>query len=381
MSKRRTNEEFIDEARRIHGDKYDYSKVQYVRADKPVCIVCPIHGEFWQKPVVHINLKCKCPKCANKEVSRRFADTKEVFIAKAVTIHGGKYDYSEVEYVNNNTPVRIICKKHGAFYQRPANHLNSNGCPYCSGVRMNLQSFLEKAHEVHGDKYDYSLVVEYDYNKKVTIICPEHGKFSVLPSHHLSGHICPKCNKENRRKGVLGIGLTDIEAPNGDIFKAKWIGILDRCYSTVNPNRAQTYKDCEVSEEWKTFSNFKAWCENPENGYRKGYHIDKDLLSGGSRIYSPETCCFIPSEINQQFRRVIARRSKYPLGVRPYRRRFMANLSGKYLGSSETPEGAFLLYKAAKEKRVKELAEKYYNRGEITKRVYDAMIKWELKEQ
>lgn len=379
MSKRRTNEEFIEEARRIHGEKYDYSKVQYVRADKPICIICPIHGEFWQKPVVHINLKCKCPLCANKELSERFADTREAFIEKARKVHGKKYDYTKVDYKNNSTDVTIICPKHGEFRQRPANHICGRGCPYCSGVRMNLQSFLEKAHNIHGDRYDYSLVTEYNYHKKITIICKKHGAYKVLPSNHLSGDICPKCNRENLRRGVVGGGIADIETSKGDKIRAKWAGMFERCYSTTNPDRAQTYKDCEVCGDWKLLSNFKAWCENPENGYREGYHIDKDLLSGGSKIYSPETCCFLPSEINEQFRRVIARRSKYPLGVRPYRRRFVANLSGKYLGSSETPEGAFLLYKAAKEKRVKELAEKYYSRGEITKRVYDAMMKWELK--
>lgn len=381
MSKRRTLADFINEAQRVHGERYNYSKVKYVRADIPVCIGCPEHGEFWQKPVVHINLKCKCPLCANKEVSKRFADTKDVFIEKARKVHGEKYDYTKVEYKNNSTDVIIICPKHGAFKQRPANHLNGRGCPYCSGVRMNLQSFLEKARDTHGDTYDYSLVSEYNYYKKITVICKKHGKYEVLPSAHLSGCICPQCNRENLRSGVVGGGIADIATTRGDKIRARWAGMFERCYSTTNSNRAQTYKDCEVCEEWKLLSNFKSWCENPENGYHEDYHIDKDLLSEGSKVYSPKTCCFLPSEINEQFRSVIARRSKYPLGVRPYKRKFVATLSSKYLGSSETPEGAFLLYKEAKEKRVRELAEKYYSRGEITKRVYEAMMRWELKDE
>ena len=98
---RKTKEEFINEAKKIHGDKYDYSKVEYKTARKKVCIICPEHGEFWQKPDSHLRGN-GCPKCS---LHRSYRYTTEEFIGKAKEIHGNKYDYSKVKYINRNTPV------------------------------------------------------------------------------------------------------------------------------------------------------------------------------------------------------------------------------------------------------------------------------------
>lgn len=94
-------EEFIEKAKKVHGDKYDYSKVDYKGNKEKVCIICPIHGEFWQVASTHINLKCGCPLCANKGSGKRNELTKEEFIEKSRKAHGDKYDYSKVEYKNN----------------------------------------------------------------------------------------------------------------------------------------------------------------------------------------------------------------------------------------------------------------------------------------
>lgn len=123
-------DEFIRRAREIHGDKYDYSKVDYKSNKDKVTIICPKHGEFQQKPNKHISRKDGCPKCANKYV------TNDEFIEKAKKIHGDKYDYSKVNYVNNTTPIEIICKKHGSFWQTPDKHLQRHGCPICKESRL-----------------------------------------------------------------------------------------------------------------------------------------------------------------------------------------------------------------------------------------------------
>lgn len=129
--KRCTTEEFIKRAKEVHGDKYDYSKVEYINRHTKVCIICPIHGEFWQSPNVHLK-GCECPACSKIKVSmKKLSNTKE-FIQKAKNIHGDLYDYSNVEYVDSKTKVCIICHKHGEFWQRPNDHLNGVGCPYCS---------------------------------------------------------------------------------------------------------------------------------------------------------------------------------------------------------------------------------------------------------
>ena len=189
--KRKTNSEFIKECRQIHGDKYDYSKVNYVNARTKVCIICPVHGEFWQLPSLHIGQKCGCPLC-----NGTFKKTKTMFVEEARKIHGDKYDYSKVKYENIKKKVCIICPEHGEFWQTPYDHLVGHGCPKCSGrAKLTRDEFIEKARKVHGDKYDYSKVEYVNNSTKVCIICPEHGEFWQTASEHLRGHECPKCGQ------------------------------------------------------------------------------------------------------------------------------------------------------------------------------------------
>lgn len=127
-----TKANFIEKAKEIHGDKYDYSKVSYSKVTDKVCIICPEHGEFWQEARQHYKGQ-GCPKCGvNKRVEKR-TNTRDSFILKAREIHGWKYDYSKVNYVNSQTKVCIICPEHGEFWQKPNSHLSQKqGCPTCS---------------------------------------------------------------------------------------------------------------------------------------------------------------------------------------------------------------------------------------------------------
>ena len=134
MRKRMTAEEFIEKAKAVHGDKYDYSKVNYVDAITKVCIICPEHGEFWQTPNMHINDKNGCKLCGIKNRSNKRKKTTEQFIEKARKIHGNKYDYSKVNYVNSQEKVGIMCPKHGEFWQNPRKHLSGCGCSKCYGT-------------------------------------------------------------------------------------------------------------------------------------------------------------------------------------------------------------------------------------------------------
>ena len=132
MRKVLTTEEFIQKAKTVHNDKYDYSKTVYVKAMTKICIKCPIHGDFIQTPNNHINVKQGCPKCGVKHRPQNKPATLEQFIKKAKQAHGNKYDYSTVLYVNNSTKVQIICYKHGAFWQAPDMHTSCRtGCPKC----------------------------------------------------------------------------------------------------------------------------------------------------------------------------------------------------------------------------------------------------------
>ena len=195
--KRKKIDDFIKEAREIHGDKYDYSKVKYINAQTKVCIICPEHGEFWQKPDGHIYGKNGCPKCGGQYMDR------EYFIECANKIHNNKYDYSKVEYVNNRTKVCIICPEHGEFLQTPHHHLRGFGCSECSGnKKLTNETFEKKAKEIHGNKYDYSKVDYVNQKTKVCIICPEHGEFWQTPNGHLNGNGCPKCKMPLLEKKV-----------------------------------------------------------------------------------------------------------------------------------------------------------------------------------
>lgn len=191
---RRTTEEFIAAAREVHGDKYNYSKVEYVNHKTPVIIICPLHGEFEQYPNDHIYKGCGCPYCGGSA-----KHTTEQFIATAREVHGNKYDYSKVDYVNSYTKVLIICPIHGAFEQVPSNHLIGQGCPKCSKNRKHTtEEFIATAKEIHGDKYDYSKVKYINNQTHVTIICPTHGEFEQRPNAHLRGHGCPYCGGSAR---------------------------------------------------------------------------------------------------------------------------------------------------------------------------------------
>lgn len=199
MPQKLTTEEFIKRAKKVHGNKYDYSKVEYVNSQTKICIICPEHGEFWQVPNSHL-LGYGCAKCAKRKLGDIFKKTTEEFIAEATIVHDGKYDYSRVKYEGKDAKVCIICPKHGEFWQSPHNHLKGAGCPKCKREKISndlkdtTETFIEKARLTHGNKYDYSKVNYVDSYTKVCIICPEHGEFWQKPNNHIHGWGCAKCS-------------------------------------------------------------------------------------------------------------------------------------------------------------------------------------------
>ena len=188
---------FIEKSKNRHGDKYDYSKVEYINSTTKVCIICKEHGEFWQTPQGHVRGQ-GCPKCANIKRGDTFRHDGDTFIKRATILHDGKYIYDKDSYVNAMTKVPILCLKHGTFWMTPMNHLLGQGCPKCNGRGLNTEDVIELFKEKHGDSYDYSKVVFTKMHEKVCIICKEHGEFWQTPSKHLLGQGCPKCGIEKR---------------------------------------------------------------------------------------------------------------------------------------------------------------------------------------
>lgn len=216
---------FIWKAIQKHGYKYDYRKVNYINSQTKVCIICPEHGEFWQRPNDHL-MKKGCLKCGIVKSSVKQSMEFNEFITRAKKIHNDKYDYTEVKYVNNRTKICIICPKHGKIWITPFSHLQGQGCPKCNdNFPLTTESFSKKAKHVHNNKYDYSRVNYVNSQKKVCIICPIHGEFWQKPSKHLQGQGCPKCANEKNISELKIKGFLEKHFDNVKYqVKFDWLG-------------------------------------------------------------------------------------------------------------------------------------------------------------
>lgn len=197
MSKK-TTQEFVNEANKIHGGKYRYTKTSYVNKRTKVCITCPTHGDFWQMPYSHLQ-GCGCKKCRDEN----FKITYDEFIERATSIHKTKYDYSLITKENFNgssSYVEIICPIHGVFRQKAIDHTRGKGCRKCAFDKiretksMGKDYFISRAKAIYGNRFDFSKVVFVNVNTEVIITCPVHGDFLVKPRYFLRGYGCPKCD-------------------------------------------------------------------------------------------------------------------------------------------------------------------------------------------
>lgn len=264
--KRLTTSEIIEKFQQVHGNKYDYSQVDYVNSTKKVKIICPDHGEFLQYPFNHIKgvgcpscggnkrltteeykkqlrLKYKdsdiildkvkyvnnhtmvtlicpehgeferlpsslsqnmeCPECQKQRLHDKFVKPQHEVLRDFRFIHGYKYDYTHMNYVNSETKIKIICPDHGEFEQTPGDHSQGQGCPVCSTIamwdtrgRMTTETWIDKANVTHGGIYDYSESEYAGAHEKVRIICKKHGVFYQDASAHINGQGCPECGHE-----------------------------------------------------------------------------------------------------------------------------------------------------------------------------------------
>ena len=200
MPKKLNTSVFIEKAKKVHGNIYNYSKSIYRMYHEEIEIICKTHGSFWQKPAYHLS-GSHCPECAiiKRNLSKQL--NTEIFIKKAVEIHGNKYDYSKSIYTTTMTPLEVICKKHGSFFIRPNNHFSGAGCHHCADEkngfkkRLTTKEFIERSKKQHGSKYDYSESKYITANTKIKIRCKKHGYFYQLPDSHFNGKGCMKCRR------------------------------------------------------------------------------------------------------------------------------------------------------------------------------------------
>lgn len=184
---------------------------------------------------------------------------------------------------------------------------------------------------------------------------------------------------------VNGIGYlgSNIKVTKSGAYDA-WHSMLERCYSELYHITRPTYRDCTVSEEWQNFTNFKKWYDD---NYITGYHLDKDLLKFGNKLYSPNTCCFIPQQINSLIKDSSNNRGDCPLGVSKRKKKGTNMFNGLYnvscgtgkkggsiyIGRFTCPYKAFEAYKEFKEFLLYNYGEYYFERGLINEQVYKAL--------
>lgn len=331
--------------------------------------------------------------------------TLKEFVEDATKVHGDRYDYSAVNYVDSKTYVSIRCNTCGeTFPQTPNNHLRGAGCPHCGrsfGQIIPLKDVISGLKKQWGDIYDFSLIDEENYRGKkqvVQVICQKHGAFPVRLADLCNGHGCPDCAREHltgrsnskNKSLVSGVGVNDYDKAvytNGDVVKnayKHWHEMITRCYAKDYSKKFQSYKDCSVCDEWLTFSNFLKWFEKNWSVGMEDYHLDKDILVKGNKIYSPHTCCLVPPYVNQMLAKCDARRGNLPIGVYfdKERNRYGAALTKnnkRVQKRFDTIEDAFAFYKREKEHHIKHVAREYYGKGLITEKVYNALMNYKVE--
>lgn len=206
-------EDFIDQAIKIHGNRYSYEKTQYKGSVKDeVIVTCKIHGDIPVQPTHHLREEYGggCKKCADEKLTMPFDE----FVSKSKKLHSNFYDYSNSEelYINGYTKIKINCPKHGEFPITPQHHLEGQGCKLCSIERQKtgLEEFIKRAKSIHEDRYSYENFV-YENNKtKSEITCKIHGPFFQSPSNHINHKQgCDKCI--NKSEGFIAEILQEKE--------------------------------------------------------------------------------------------------------------------------------------------------------------------------
>ena len=209
MRKYRTTETFIEDAEKIHGEKYTYENTIFVKTKEKVKINCVKHGEFETQPSNFLSGK-GCMACAVELRANIRRDTLEDFIKKSEETHGKLYDYSQVIYVRETDPVVVSCHEHGPFTVLPELHKKVQGCPVCAKISRvkklsdSTKSFVTKALAVHGNLYDYSEVDYKGTKEYVKIGCLKHGIFEQWPNNHILGHGCPVCQPGGFNSKISG---------------------------------------------------------------------------------------------------------------------------------------------------------------------------------
>ena len=234
------------------------------------------------------------------------------------------------------------------------------------------------------NNYGDVVVLDYYNARDVTIKFLNTGNVRKTATSELrKGEI-----RDNEAFPVYKVGVMDIpkELRRGQPAPKEysiWNGVRQRCYNENNRDKLMSYKEVEMSANFKLYSYFKEWCNNQIGFGNQGWHLDKDILVEDSKMYSPETCCFVPPEINVALTNNKSVRGSFPQGViynstkTRYRARIQRGDKWESLGTYDTPEEAFYAYKPIKEAYIKSLAEKW--KSQIDPRAYNALMNYQVE--
>jgi hypothetical protein len=296
MPKKLTTEEWIARAKEKHGDKYDYSKSIYTGSQNKITVTCPEHGDFEVIAQMHVRRGDGCHKCASLAKSTKLRLSNEEFINRLYNTFGDKYDYSKVRYTGNRGSVTLICPNHGEFNALVSTLSKGVGCLKCKEeerLRKFTDTYIQEFKKFHPE-LDYSKTVYTGWDTKVTITCPKHGDFEVLPGQFHKYVGCPKCSAEKHSEYTrksLDDFLKDAKYVHGERYD----------YSKVNYAGSHT-KICilcpEHGEFWQTPASHIQGEGCPSCSSSKGEGEICNVLLNEKIKFVREYTIQIPNEIN-----------------------------------------------------------------------------------
>lgn len=277
---------FIEKAKEVHGDKFDYSKSEYTKNKEKIVVTCRLHGDFKVLPNNHLIGFGGCSACKIEAVTQRITKTYNEFISEAEIIHKGFYDYTETKYLRSNKEVDIHCRIHGGFSITPSSHLKGYGCHSCgkirtaNAVRKSQEDFIKDCLRVHGNVFFYDKVIYSGSFNKVIITCKIHGDFRIAPSNFLNGSGCSRCSLLDRgysrsdfvsrcKRKNNGVGNIYIIKCYNDSEVFYKVGISStNIEGRYDSNKKMPYK-YELVEEYST---------EPEKAYDAENHVLKEMV-------------------------------------------------------------------------------------------------------
>ena len=257
-SKIKSFNNFLEKAIAVHGNKYDYSKVEYKTREDKICINCPEHGEFWQTPQNHLSGR-GCPKCANEAKNKNRIIRFDEFVRRANEKHKTKYKYIEKDIKNEKEKIDIICPEHGIFSQEISSHLHGHGCPKCShSVSNQEQEIIDFLRENNIEIIERTRNLFANSKKEIDIFAPKFNiaieynglrwhseKFGKDKNYHLSKTI------ECLKNGIKLLQIFEDEWLNkNDIVKSKILHIFG-----LNKKEKIMARKCDIKEILKEDSN------------------------------------------------------------------------------------------------------------------------------